>query len=142
MTSAQTIGLSVASGITLFAITLLFGWLSVTYNLNSNLFKWLLLPTLGYCFAFGINCIVQYTSCGYVLPGQMALGTLPVLYSILFFLVITLLRIVRSPISVIVPVNLRIKYGGLFALAFYMFWAGMFGEAFSGGFAQGCGSDP
>jgi len=138
MTRAQTIGLSVSTGIALFVITVLFGWLSVTYNLNANLFKWLLLPTLGYCIAFGINCIVQYTSCGYVNPGQMALGTLPVLYSILIGLVLTLARIVRSPIAVTVPVAIRAKYGGLLALGFYMFWAGMFGEAFAGGFAQGC----
>jgi hypothetical protein len=68
----------------------------------------------------------------------MALGSLPVLYSILIVLVLTLARIVRSPIAVTVPMSIRIRYGGLFALGFYMFWAGMFGEAFAGGLAQGC----
>jgi hypothetical protein len=119
-------------------ITILFGWLSITYNLNANLFKWLLLPTLGYCFAFAINSITQYTSCGFVNPGQIATGSLSVLYSILFFLVLSLSGFIRSPIVSAVPMLYRAKYGGLFAIGFYMFWAGMFGEAFAGGFAQGC----
>jgi hypothetical protein len=37
-----------------------------------------------------------------------------------------------------VSVSYKAQYGGLLAIAFYMFWAGMFGEAIAGGFIQGC----
>ena len=89
-----------------------------------------------------MNTIIQYTSCGFVKFDKIAYNSLYVLYFILFFLGITLFGFVRAPIIAAGPSNLRIGYGGLFAIGFYMFWAGMFGEAFSGGFAQGCGSDP
>ena len=142
MSTVQTLGMCLAMGTALFGITVLFGWLSITYNLNSNLFKWLLLPTLGYCIAVCLNIVIQYTSCGFVKFDKIAYNSLYVLYFILFFLGITLFGFVRAPIIAAVPTTLRVGYGGIFAIGFYMFWAGMFGEAFSGGFAQGCGSDP
>jgi hypothetical protein len=42
--------------------------------------------------------------------------------------------------TVVMILLYRIKYGPSMALAFYMFWAGMFGEGIAGGFAQGCPS--
>jgi hypothetical protein len=142
MSTTQTLGLSFAMGSCLLGITLLLGWLSNEYKLNANLLKWLLLPTLGYCIALGLNLFMQYVSCGKVFVEQIALGSIPVLVSILIFLLLTLVGFVRAPIQSAVPLVLREKYGGILSIGFYMFWAGMFGEAISGGIAQGCGKSP
>jgi len=138
MSTTQTLGVSFAMGFCLFGITILFGWASIVYRLNSSIFKWIVLPILGYCIAIGLNSIVQYASCGTVHVLNIVQGSLPVLYCIVGFLLLTLLGFVRAPIVSAVPSIYQVRYGGLFALGFYMFWAGMFGEAFAGGFAQGC----
>jgi len=138
MSNVQTFGVSFAMGAILFGLSILLGWLSINYNLNANMLKWLLLPALGYSVAFGLNCLLQYVSCGKVIPESVAKGSLYVLASMFIFLLITLLGVVRAPIAIAVPLTLRAKYGGLLALSYYMFWAGMFGEAIASGFAQGC----
>jgi phosphate/sulfate permease len=139
-TTAQTLGLSVGLGMCLFAITIFFGWLSISYNLNQNFLKWVLLPTLGYIIAIGFNSLIQGVSCKNVEFYQIAVGSLPVLTFIYFFLLLTLLGFVRAPIQSAVPLRYRQIYGGILSIGFYMFWAGMFGEAVSGGFAQICKS--
>jgi hypothetical protein len=121
-------------------LTLFLSWLSINYSINENLLKWCLLPTLGYGFAIGFNSFLQYVSCGSVNPTQIALGSIPVIVSILLFLLLSLSGIVRAPIQSAVPLVLRLKYGGIVAITYYMFWAGMFGEAIAGGFSQSCGT--
>jgi hypothetical protein len=140
MSTTETLGLSLALGVILFGMTLLFAWMSDVYGVNHTFLKWLVLPTLGYCVALGLNSVTQYVSCnGSVNINQISLGSIPVVISIYTFLLLTLLAFVRAPIQSALSPNLRLKYGTTFSIAFYMFWAGMFGEAVSGGFAQGCG---
>jgi hypothetical protein len=67
------------------------------------------------------------------------LSSLSVLLFVVFFLLLSNIGFLQSPILSAVPQNLHFKYGYLLVLAFYMFWAGMFGEAIASGFAQGCG---
>lgn len=140
MTTTQTLGISLALGISLVTLTVFFGWLSVSYHgINFNLLKWIFLPTLGYGIAIAINCALQYISCGTINISQLAIGSIPVLLSILGFLVLSLIGFVQAPIAIALPLRYQPMYGKILAVAFYMFWAGMFGEAISGGFAQGCG---
>jgi len=140
MTTTQTLGMSLALGVSLFSLTILFGWLSRSYSgINFNLLKWLFLPTLGYGIALAINSALQYISCGTINISQLALGGIPVLISIVLFLLLSLLGFVQAPIAMALPLRYQPMYGTILAVAFYMFWAGMFGEAISGGFAQGCG---
>jgi hypothetical protein len=141
MTTTQTLGMSLALGVSLFSLTILFGWLSRIYGkIDFNFFKWIFLPTLGYGIALGINCALQYISCNSIKISQIAIGTIPVALSILVFLLISTLGIVQAPIQMALPIRYQPVYGTILAIAYYMFWAGMFGEAISGGFAQGCGS--
>ena len=139
MPTGTTVGLSVAVGMALAATALTTGWLSIRYGLNQNLLKWIVLPTVGYAIALAINAFVQQISCGSVRMEQIALANIPVLGAILLFLLITLSSMVRGPIEQAVDGVYRAQWGGIFAIAFYMFWAGMFGEAFAGGLAQSCG---
>jgi hypothetical protein len=138
MGSAQTLGMSAAMGASLIGITILLGWLHIQSGWNDNMLKWFLLPTLGFLVAFGLNSILQYTTCNTVKLKQVAYGSSTVLIFILLGLILTLSSTVRSPIESIVPAPYKSSYGGIYAIAFYMFWSGMFGEAIASGFAQSC----
>ena len=140
MPTGSTVGLSLAVGMGLATTALTAGWLCVRYGLNQNFLKWIVLPTVGYAIAVAINSFVQQISCGFVRIEQIALGTLPVLGAVLLFLLLTLLSSIRYPIEQAIDGAYKAKWAGVFAVAFYMFWAGMFGEAFSGGLAQSCGN--
>jgi hypothetical protein len=132
--------MSVCIGISLFTLTFLLAYLHLNYNFSLGLLKWILLPTLGYCITFGFNSFIQSVSCGSINITQIALGSLPVPGFITIFLLLSLMSFVKSPVISAVPPNLRFNYGEIFAIAFYMFWAGMFGESISSGFAQSCSS--
>lgn len=138
MATSTTLGVSLAIGLAMFGLVTILGWLSNTYGWNANLLKWFVLPILGYGITLAINSLLQVLSCGTVNMAKLATGGLVVPGAILAGLVLTLAGIVRSPIQNAVPLAYRLQYGGLVALAYYMFWAGMFGEAFAGGFAQAC----
>jgi hypothetical protein len=128
--------MSFAMGLSLFGFTMFLGWLASTYGLNENVLKWLVLPIFGFGAAFGANSILQLTSCNTFKPIQIATGSSFVLVAILSFLLLSLISFVRSPIESILP---NPKYRKLFAISFYMFWAGMFGEALASSLAQSCG---
>ena len=132
--------MSAAMGLCLIGVTILLGWLHVNSKWNADLLKWLLLPTIGFGVALGLNSILQYTACNSVKINQIIYGGITVLIFIILGLFITMSSLVRRPIESIVPLNYKMKYAGIFAIAFYMFWSGMFGEAIASGFAQSCGS--
>ena len=140
MASGITIGISFAVAISLAGISLFLSWVSANYGFNMDILKWFLLPTLGDLVTLGLNMFLQQVSCKKSSIKQIAIASSPVPIAILFFLLITLAGFVRAPIESAVPLLYRIKYGPSMALAFYMFWAGMFGEGIAGGFAQGCPS--
>ncbi len=138
MATAQILGYSFAMGMSLFTLTVLLGWAANSYQWNANILKWLVLPVLGYGFALSINSIAQYASCGSVRFGAIASTSLLNLLAIGGAILITLIPFVRSPIISAIPYAYQATYGGIFALSFYMFWAGMFGEAIAGGMSQLC----
>ena len=140
MASSQILGLSFAMGLSLLAITMIFGWLSNTYNWSSNFLKWVLLPAFGYSIAIGLNSLNQYMTCKTLRPGQIAITSVTIPIAIFGFLLLTLLPFIRMPIEMAVPTEYMARYGGVVAVAFYMFWAGMFGEGIAGGFSQACPS--
>jgi hypothetical protein len=138
MPSAQTIGVSAAMGIILFGLTVLFAWFSQTYGWSANLLKWIGLPMVGFGIALGMNSILQYTTCQTVNILQLLKASSSVLVAVFIALIVTMAGVIRSPIEAAVPLAYKLKYAGMFAVAFYMFWAGMFGEALASGFAQVC----
>jgi hypothetical protein len=140
MASSQILGLSFAMGISLLAGSMIFGWLSNTYAFNANLLKWAVLPVYGYGVALGLNSFNQYITCKTVRPGQIAITSVTVPIAIFIFLLLTLLPLIRMPIEMAVPTQYVASYGGVVAVAFYMFWAGMFGEGIAAGFSQSCPS--
>jgi ABC-type nickel/cobalt efflux system permease component RcnA len=87
----------------------------------------------------GFNSFIQSITCGSVNIKQIALGSLSVPVAILLGLILSLSSFIRSPVESAFGSKERGAYGLIFAIAFWMFWAGMFGESFSAGFAQSCG---
>jgi len=67
---------------------------------------------------------------------QIAMGSLSVPIAILIGLVFSLSSFIRSPIEAAFVGS----HAMLYAIAFYMFWAGMFGMSIASGFAQSCAS--
>lgn len=140
MSGLQTLGMSAALGAILAAITIFLGWWSLKTSLPINILFWLGLPILGYGISMGINSIYQLSNCGKVNAIQLATGNLFIPLAILGFLGLTIFSLVRSPIESALTPQIRFTYGKTISIAFYMFWAGMFGEAIASGFALSCGS--
>jgi hypothetical protein len=137
MATTQTFALSLAMGVIMVTLVMLCNWIVKYTNVSGTLLQWIVLPALAYCIALGLNAIVQSISCGSIRIKQLAVGAVSVPAAVLGFLLLTLIPFVRAPISQILP----LKYSDMsdyVALIFYMFWAGMFGEAMAGGLAQSC----
>lgn len=137
MATTQTFALSLGMGIIMVALVILFNWVIKYANISGTFVQWIALPTLAYFIALGLNAFVQSISCGAIQIKQLAVGAVSVPAAVLGFLVLTLIPFVRAPISQILPPSYR-GMGDYMALGFYMFWAGMFGEAMAGGLAQSC----
>ncbi len=140
MAASQLLGLSFAMGAALLTSTVLLGWISIQYSWSANFLKWAVLPALGYAVALGINAATQYISCKTLKIEQIAITSLSIPIAMYVFLLLTLISFIRKPIEMAVPMSYKAQYGGLLAIAFYMFWAGMFGEGLAGGFSQTCPS--
>ena len=74
MASGITTGISFAVGISLAGIALFLSWASTNYGFSIDLLKWLILPTLGYLVAIGLNIFLQQVSCGKSSITQIAIG--------------------------------------------------------------------
>jgi hypothetical protein len=141
MASGKLAASSLVLGSMLLATTLLLAWLSATSGYSENLLKWAVLPVLAYVYTLGLNIALQSFSCGKVQGvGAIALASLATPIFVLIAAALTLLGFVRAPITAAVPLKMKLTYGGIAAVAFYMFWAGMFGEAYVGNIAQNCPS--
>ena len=134
-----TLSASISIAIALVTTVFLIGWIKDQYTLNINFLKWLMLPLLSFGFAIGVNSVINYILCKKVNISQISFSSIFVLLSVLVFIGISGIGFLQSPILSAVPQYLQQRYGYLLVLAFYMFWAGMFGEAIASGFAQGCG---
>jgi hypothetical protein len=137
MATTQTLALSLGMGIIMVALVVVCNWAVNYAKISGTLLQWIVLPALAYCIALGLNTSIQLISCGTIHIKQLALGAVSVPAAVLGFLLLTLIPFVRAPISQILPLKFR-SMGDYGALVFYMFWAGMFGEAMAGGLAQSC----
>jgi hypothetical protein len=135
MATTQTLVLSLAMGFIMVALVLLCN-LFVKY-VSGTVLQWIILPALAYGFALGLNAFIQSNTCGSIHIKQLAVGAVSVPAAVLGFLVLTRIPFLRAPIAQILPLKLS-GMGEYVALAYYMFWAGMFGEAMAGGLAQSC----
>jgi hypothetical protein len=139
MAEPLILGLSIASGSTLFLCAILFGWILLNYyNTTSSWFLWILMPIISYVLAFGWNSISQKVSCGSINPGQVASNSV---FAPVFMLGgLGLAKFLSGPVVNSIPTSFQGPMAAFIAIGFYAFWAGMFGTAISAGLSQSCGT--
>lgn len=139
MPTAQTTGLSIAIGGVLVGLTFLFAWITRYIGAPGWAMQWIALPIFGYLIAFGINTATHIANCKKKQNIQLlAFNTLSVPIAILLFNILTNFNVILLPIQNTLPSSVKMEYGKIIPFAFYMFWAGMFGEAYAAGFINGC----
>jgi hypothetical protein len=107
------------------------------------LFLFVLIPALSYLVSFGLNALTQYISCGAVSPGQIATAaSLNPLYVVGFSFVAWMFPIFQSFVSAVLPEGADETMKKSLSYSFYLLWGGLYGQVFSGGFAQACPSPP
>ena len=133
-----TIAMSFISGFCLFAITVSIGYISEQFNVSFIPFIWIAMPVIGYLIACAVNALTQQVSCSSIDIKKVFMTSFYNPIFILVFLLISWFSVFRSPIEgmlIFIPDNFirtTVAYG------YYMFWAGLFGEAIGSGIAQGC----
>ena len=105
------------------------------------LFLFVLIPAISYVVSFGLNALTQYISCGTVSPAQVALAaSLNPLYVVGFAFVSWILPFFQSFVSAVLPEGADETMKKSLSYSFYLLWGGIYGQVFSGGFAQACPS--
>ncbi len=136
--TVTTLGMSAISGISLFACTIAIGYLSKEFGYSFLVLLWIAMPILAFLVALAINTLTQKVSCPEInvqkVFGNSGFNSI----FVLAFLGLAWFSGVRSPIEGVLTfiqdpfVKETVAYG------YYMFWAGLFGEAIGAGLAQGC----
>lgn len=99
------------------------------------------LPAVSYAVSLGLNALTQYISCGNVSPSQIALASaMNPVYVFLFAFFSWLLPFLRSFVSAVLPEGADETMKISLSYSFYLLWGGLYGQVFSGGFAQACPS--
>jgi hypothetical protein len=140
MASSSALGYSFTEGIILAIITLIIGWQTVTYNVNFVPYIWLILPVLSYALTFVSLGAINYIKCGSVNFTLVGTSSIFTFGSVIFFLILSYFSFFQNFIIPVIPANLQYTYGAIVATAFFMFWAGLYGNAFGYGFVQSCPS--
>lgn len=138
MATGETIAYGLAHGLLLFTITTLLGLFSTQVGVNFTPLTWIFLPLFGYTISLGLLSAVNIGECGSVNLPLVARASIFTLGSVVAFLGISSLGFFRNFIISALPINLQQSFGVVFATAFYMFWAGLYGGAFGTGFATSC----
>jgi hypothetical protein len=105
------------------------------------LFLFVLIPALSYFVSFGLNALTQYISCGTVSAGQIALAaSMNPVYVAGFGFAAWMLPFLQSFVSAVLPEGADETMKKSLSYSFYLLWGGIYGQVFSGGFAQACPS--
>ena len=139
MATLEATLLSLAVGFVFFAGCLLFAWLSLNYGISQFMGKFIYLPMLLFGIIFGINAVLHTSNCSNKANwARVAIGTaVPIGFLYLSYLA-TLLGFLRGPIEDAIPLRYKLRWAGPFAVAYYAFWAGVFGESIGYGTISLC----
>lgn len=138
MGTSNTLGYSFAQGSLLAIITLLIGYVTENNNMNFTKIAWLIMPILSYALTFGSLAFINNMACGSLNLTLVASSSLFTFAAVIFFLIIAYFSFFQNFIIPVLPASLQHVYGTAVATAFFMFWAGIYGNAFGYGFAQSC----
>jgi hypothetical protein len=99
----------------------------------------LLLPILSYLSGFGLNALSQYIYCNKVSVPQVALvSTFAPAFVVGFSLLAYFLPVLRSPVESILPLTADVDMKYAMGFAFYLLWAGIYGQNIASGMLTAC----
>ena len=99
----------------------------------------LVIPFLSYISGLGLNSLSQYIYCNKVSFPQVALvSTFAPAFVLLFTLLAWLLPFLRSPVESILPLTADSDMKYAMGFAFYLLWAGIYGQNIAAGMLQSC----
>lgn len=99
----------------------------------------LVIPIVSYLSGFGLNALSQYIYCNKVTVPQVALvSTFAPAFVVLFSLLAYLMPFLRSPVESILPGTADGDMRYAMGFAFYLLWAGIYGQNIAAGMLQGC----
>lgn len=99
----------------------------------------LVVPFLSYISGLGLNSLSQYIYCNKVSFPQVALvSTFAPAFVVLFSLLVWLLPFLRSPVESILPLTADADMKYAIGFAFYLLWAGIYGQNIAAGMLQSC----
>jgi len=99
----------------------------------------LVIPILSYVSGLGLNALSQYINCNKVSMPQVALvSTFAPAFVIGFSLLAYFLPVLRSPVEGILPLTADGDMKYAIGFAFYLLWAGIYGQNIASGMLQAC----
>lgn len=99
----------------------------------------LVIPIVSYLSGFGLNALSQYIYCNKVTVPQVALvSSFAPAFVILFSILAYLMPFLRSPVESILPGTADGDMRYAMGFAFYLLWAGIYGQNIAAGMLQGC----
>jgi hypothetical protein len=99
----------------------------------------LAVPFLSYISGLGLNSLSQYIYCNKVSFPQVALvSTFAPAFVVLFTFLVWLLPFLRSPVESILPLTADTDMKYAMGFAFYLLWAGIYGQNIASGMLQSC----
>ena len=108
-------------------------------TIPNYLIFFVILPIISYGLGFLLNLLSQYVACSKINFPQIALNSI---FGPLFvFMALFLLYIIPSlenPIRTILPFSVEEPFRKGLSQSFYIFWAGLYGQAIATGFLQTC----
>jgi hypothetical protein len=99
----------------------------------------LVIPVVSYVSGLGLNALSQYINCNKVSMSQVALvSTFAPAFVVGFSLLAYLLPFLRSPVEGILPLTADGDMKYAMGFAFYLLWAGIYGQNIASGMLQAC----
>jgi hypothetical protein len=99
----------------------------------------LAVPFISYVSGLGLNSLSQYIYCNKVNMPQIAMvSSFAPGFVILFASLVWLMPFLRSPVESILPLTADVDMKYAMGFAFYLLWAGIYGQNIASGMLQSC----
>lgn len=101
-----------------------------------------IIPLFSYLSGLGLNSLSQYIYCNKVSISQVAMvSTFAPIFVVVFSLLAWFAPFLRSPVESILPLTADVDMKYALGFAFYLLWAGIYGQNIAAGMLQSCPSN-
>jgi hypothetical protein len=106
---------------------------------NFTMILFVLIPILSYFLSVFLNGLTQYIACGSTSMSHIFLASMPnPLFVVLFVFFSWMFPFFRSFVFSVLPESSDETMKEALSYSFYLLWGGLYGQVYSGGFAQAC----